>query len=94
MANFQAVLMHGSRGGEGTYRFEGPDTLLKKSPVKAARVFMEYLEATHPALGHIDYEINAALKNKDKQVVTILGNLVFHGDDEQPFMCMISVAPD
>ena len=89
MATYEAILMHGNRGGEGKYSFEGKDDLLKRSPVKVLRAFLEYLDE-HAGIGHIDYEINAAMKNKEKGVVTALGNLVFHGDDEQPFICMIS----
>ena len=88
MATYQATLMHGERGGDGTYRFEGPDDLFTRSAMTILRAFMAHLEET-AGLGHIDYHFNAAMKNKDKQVVTALGSLLFHGDDEQPFVCMI-----
>lgn len=90
MAKYQAILMHGERGGEGRYVFEGNDDLLKKSPMKVLRLFMEHLDKT-AGLGHIDYEVNAAMKNKEKGVITALGNLDL-GNDTQPFVCMISHA--
>ena len=91
MATYNAVLMHGERGGEGNYSFEGDDDLLSRSPVKVMRAFLKHLD-DNAGLGHIDHEINAAMKNKEKGVVTALGNLIFHGDDAQPFVCMISAA--
>ena len=91
MATYTAVLMHGNRGGEGTHTFEGDADLMSRSPVRILRVFMAALEGK-AGLGHIDYEVNAAMKNEDKNVVTALGNLILHGDDTQPFVCMISPA--
>ena len=89
MAQFQMVMMHGERGGEGVYRFEAADDLLRHSPITVLRAAMAYLDA-HAGIGHIDYEVNAALKNADKGVVTAMGSLVFHGEDHQPFICFIS----
>ena len=43
-------------------------------------------------LGRIDYELNATMKSRDGKIVTALGNLIFHGDDVQPFIVMISAA--
>lgn len=89
MATFMMTLMHGDRGGEGTYMFEGPDDLMRHSPVTVLKAAMAHLDA-HAGLGHIDFEINAALKNSEKSVVTALGALVFHGEDFQPFVCFIA----
>ena len=83
--------MHGERGGDGSYEFDGPDDLFSHSAMTILRTFMAHLEAS-AGLGHIDYHVNAAMKNKEKQVVTSLGSLVFHGNDEQPFVCMINPA--
>ncbi len=93
MPTYSAVLMHGSRGGEGRYTFEGPEKLFKKTPVKIMRTFMEDLETRSP-IGHIEYEINAAIKNKEAGVVTVIGDLHFDEDNGQPFMCMITKAED
>lgn len=90
MANYEAYLMHGERGGTGVYRFEGPDDLLELTPVKTLRFFMEWLEtANETRIGHFDYAINAAMKNKEKGIVTGLGEFLFN-DGEQPFVCMIN----
>lgn len=91
MATYEAVLMHGERGGEGRHKFNGPDDLMEHSPITVMRVFMAYLDE-HAGLGHIDFHINAAMKNDKYGVVTVLGELVFAKDDHQPFACFISKA--
>ncbi|MCV6587389.1 MAG: hypothetical protein OIF47_17815 [Marinibacterium sp.] len=91
MTKYHAVLLHGARGGEGNYEFEGPDDLMRRSPVKVMRAFMEHLDQTAD-LGHLDYLINAAMKNSEKQVVTVLGEIDFSDTNAQPFVCMISPA--
>ena len=90
MATYLAQLMHGDRGGAGEYRFEGPDGLLAQTPASSVRLFMDHLDrAAH--LGHIEYELNAAMKNRDQGVVTALGCFVLSGE-EQPFVLFISAA--
>lgn len=91
MARYDAVMMHGNRDAEGTHPFDGPDDLLSHSPATVTRTFMQAMEATS-GVGHIDYELNATMKSKDNKIVTALGNLIFHGDDHQPFIVMISAA--
>jgi len=85
----KAVLMHGERGGEGTYRFDLPAEVAAETPVRIMRAFMEHAE-TRAALGHIDYEINAALKNREHDITTVIGEFVFAPDNRQPFACFIS----
>ncbi len=91
MASYTAILMHGNRSAEGTYRFEAEDGLLSRTPITVLRTFLEWVEE-HTPLDHIDYEVNAAMRNKDKGVVTALGSLHFEDDGDQPFVCMISEA--
>ncbi|MEM1050251.1 MAG: hypothetical protein AAGL24_29135 [Pseudomonadota bacterium] len=86
---YRVTLMHGDRGGEGKYSFEGPEDLLSSTPVRVMRRFMDSIEARN-GIGHIDYEINAAMKNKEHEIVTIIGEIQFENDNAQPFMCMIS----
>ena len=88
MTRYLGVLMHGNRGGEGRYEFDGPEDLLMKSPVRVMRAFMESIEAKS-AIGFVDYEINAAMKNDRHEITTVIGELVFETDN-QPFMCMVS----
>ncbi|MEO0912417.1 MAG: hypothetical protein AAFY59_05425 [Pseudomonadota bacterium] len=91
MATYKAVLMHGERGGEGAYTFDGPEDLFARSPVKIMRAFMDSVELER-SIGHIDYEINAAMKNKRGDIVTVIGELSFETGDPQPFAAMINPA--
>ena len=91
MANYLAVFMHGSRGGEGRYQFEGPDDLLKSTPVRIMRAFMDSVVAKN-GIGHVDYEVNAALKNDEHEIATVIGEIEFEHAGTQPFMCMLSRA--
>ena len=89
VAKYKAVMMHGNRDAEGVHPFEAADDLLSHSPVTVMRAFMTAMDSS-AGVGHIDYELNAAMKSKKGDIVTALGHLVFHGDNEQPFICMIS----
>ncbi len=89
MAQYVAQILHGNRAGEGEYTFEGPDNLMSHTPVKVMRAFMEHVDAA-AQLGHVEYTINAAMKNSRVGVVTVLGELEFSGNNHQPFVCMIS----
>ncbi|MEL6100618.1 MAG: hypothetical protein AAFV87_05465 [Pseudomonadota bacterium] len=89
MKTYHAVLMHGARGGEGRYDFEGDDDLLDRSPVKVMRACMDAIEE-RPDINHLDYVINAAMKNDEYRVVTVLGDIAFSEENHQPFVCMIS----
>ena len=71
--------------------FDGPDDLLSRTPVAVMRLAMDEIEKA-AGIGHLDYELNAALKNSEKGVVTALGTLIFHEKEFQPFTCMISAA--
>ena len=89
MSQFPAVVMHGTYGGEGRYTFAGPDDLLSKSPNRVMRALMES-DQVRDGLGFVDYGVNAAMKNKDLGVVTVIGELTIKKHGHQPFMCMIS----
>lgn len=90
MATYHATLMHGERGGEGTYEFEAEDGLIENSAMTMVRRFMEHL-TDNAGLGNFEWHVNAAMKNKEKGVVTALGELVLSGDEE-PFVCFITEA--
>ena len=90
MAMYSAVLMHGNRDAEGTYRFEGDDDLMARTPVRVMRAFMDWVGAKD-GVGLVDYELNAALKDEKSGTVTASGKLIFD-DGIQPFVCMITKA--
>ena len=89
MNTYVARMMDAETGSEGRYEFEADDGLLGKSPVKVVRAFMEHVDKDLFPHQHIDYELNAAFKNKGKKVVTAMGSLVTGHDPEIPFLLMI-----
>lgn len=91
MAKYKLEIMHGDRGGEGTYIFDAQDDLLSHSPMTVLKAAMTWLDA-HAGVGHIDWEVHAALKNKEKRIVTSMGHLVFHETDHQPYVVYITEA--
>ena len=93
MAEYLCIVMHGETGGEGRYRFHGPDALLTETPVRVFRKFMEMIDQNVFPSQHVDYEINAAMKNNERKVITVLGQMIFDGDPPAPFMAMISHVP-
>lgn len=92
MAQYRAVIMHGKRDSEGWYDFEGPDDLFTGTPIEVMRAFMTEMDAM-AHIGHIGYEVNAAMKNQRADTVTVLGQLHFDHGGDQPFICMISPKP-
>ena len=90
MTTYLTILIDGRTGGEGRYRFEGPEDLMERTPVRAMRAFMESVEARALLHGHQDYEINAAMKSPHHEVITTLGVMHLARGDRAPFMAMIS----
>lgn len=89
MARYGATIMHGKRDAERTIEFDGAEDLMSRSPISVMRAFMAYIDA-HANIGHVDYEVNTAMKSASAEVVTVLGELKFASGDHQPFMCMIA----
>ncbi|MEQ8604773.1 MAG: hypothetical protein RIB45_15775 [Marivibrio sp.] len=92
MARYTARMMDAATGGEGRYDFEGPDDLLRQTPVRVVRAFMEHVDRDMFPLTHVDYELNAAYKDQDRGVVTAMGSLIHDGDPPSPFLLMIAAA--
>jgi hypothetical protein len=90
MTTFTARIMDADSGNEGRYDFEGPEDLLTKTPVRVVRHFMEYVDKSLLPAQHVDYELNAAMKNQTKTVVTALGEFHFEHGGTSPFLMMIS----
>ncbi len=90
MTKYTAIVIDAETGGEGRYDFELGDEFLKKSPDKIVHAFMDFVDRDVLPAEHIDYEINAAIKNPASTVVTALGSLIREHDGALPFMMMIS----
>jgi hypothetical protein len=90
MASYTAWMTDAETGNEGVYHFEGPDDLFRQTPVRIVRTFMEHVDQRlFPAL-HIDYELNAALKHGEHQVVTAMGSLITEKGPGIPFTLFIA----
>jgi hypothetical protein len=90
MATYLARMLDANTGGEGQYRFEGPSDLFKKTADEIVGIFFDHVEK-EVLTQHVDWEVNAAFKNKERRVVTAIGSLVPAKDEpEMPFMLMIS----
>ena len=90
MTTYRARMMDASTGGEGIYDFEDGDALLARTPVRVIRTFMEHVGHELIPANYEDYELNAAFKNDDAQVITGLGNLILTNRPPIPFAVMIS----
>ncbi|MDQ0314082.1 hypothetical protein [Amorphus orientalis] len=90
MADYVASMMDAATGGENKYPFQGPDDLLDRTPVRIIRHFMEIVDRELLPAEQIDYELNAAMKNRQIGVVTAIGSLIRENGGEIPFLLMIS----
>lgn len=90
MAKFFARMMDASTSGEGSYTFEGPADLMQRTADEIVGVFFEHIERTVLS-GNVDWEINGALKNRDRRIVTAMGSLIPEKDDPpMPFLLLIT----
>lgn len=90
MATYVARVMDAETGGEGTYEFQAPRKLIKKSPIRAIKAFMEHADHNIVTGHHIDYHINAAFNNREKRVITGMGSLIATDESEMPFVLLIT----
>ena len=80
----------GDTGGEGRYDFSFDGDLLSHSPATVLRTFWESVDRDVLPTEHVDYKLNAAMKNRAGTVVTALGSMLREHDGAVPFMAMIS----
>ena len=90
MARFTANMMDAETGSGNHYEFDGPDDLLDRTPVRVIRHFMEIVDRDLLPRKHIDYELNAAMKNRAIGIVTAMGSMILEKGGEIPFLVMIS----
>lgn len=90
MAKYYARMLDAATNGEGSYTFEGPPDLMRRTADEIVGAFFEYVE--RDVLGkHADWEINGIMKNKDRNVVTALGSLIPERNEPHlPFLLLIS----
>lgn len=61
---------------------------MSQTPVRVMQTFMDTVDGTK-GQGHVDYAVNAPMKNDGIGVVTVLEGAPFSGRHGQPFICMI-----
>ena len=90
MPRYYARMLDANTSGEGSYAFEGPPDLMRKTADEIVAAFFEYIERDI-LKAHADWELNGAMKNKERDVVTAIGSLIPHKNDPPlPFLLMIS----
>jgi hypothetical protein len=90
MATFYARMLDAETNGEGAYTFEGPEDLMKRTADEIVTTFFDYVEQDLLKT-HADWEINGAMKNKERQIVTAIGSLIPEkSDPPMPFLLLIS----
>ncbi len=90
MATFYARMLDAATNGEGAYTFEGPEDLMKRTADEIVTTFFDYVEQDLLKT-HADWEINGAMKNKERQIVTAIGSLIPEkSDPPMPFLLLIS----
>ena len=93
MAIYRARMLDAETGQDGTYEFEAHDDLMNDTPVRVVRAFFEHVDRAAFPTKHVDYEINAAFKNRERRIVTCMGSLHFEGDvPPAPFLLMVAQA--
>jgi hypothetical protein len=82
MAEYRARMMDAEGGQEGVYDFKEQEDLLQRTPMAVVRSFFQHIDRTVFERHHVDYEINAAQKHRERGVVVAMGQ--FHLEGEQP----------
>ncbi len=91
MTTYTARMMDSGTGAEGSYRFEHRDDLMGRPADDIVAAFFEHAEREVFSRGHVEYELNGVVKNKDQNTVVAIGSLRMQGDaDYQPFTIFIA----
>lgn len=91
MSTYVARMMDSATGAEGSYRFEHREDLMGRPADDIVAAFFEHAEREVFSHGHVEYELNGVVKNKEQQTVVAIGSLRMQGDaDFQPFTIFIA----
>lgn len=90
---YTARMMDAKTGGEGYYEFDSTQDLFKKPADEIVAAFFDHIEKD--ILKHAsDWEMNSALKNRERRVVTAMGSLILDANEPPlPFLLMIAESP-
>lgn len=93
MATYVARMMDSATGAEGAYKFEHRDDLMDRPADDVVAAFFEHADREVFTRGHVEYELNGVVKNKQQKTVVAIGALHMQGDDDsQPFTIFIAPA--
>ena len=90
MATYRARITDAVTPTEGVHDFEASDDLMHDTPVRVVRAFFENVEREALLTTHEDWELNAAFKNAERNVVTCMGSFHIADQPTAPFLLMIS----
>lgn len=95
MVKYQVRLLDSVSGAEGAYAFEHREDLMTKPADDIVAAFFEYANREIFTRGHVIYELNGVIKNKQQGKVVAIGQM--HMDDERdddlrPFTIFIARA--
>ena len=88
---YLAAMMDAETGGSQEFRFESDADLFRKPAHDIVNAFIDSLSGEGGRPAPLHYELNSAIKKRQKQVVMATGSLIF-GHGEIPFLVMISPA--
>lgn len=90
MTTYYARILDAQNGNEAGYEFNGPPDLMQRAADDVVTVFFN--EMDHVVLqDQADWELNGALNNKERGVVTGIGSLIPKREAPPiPFLLMIS----
>lgn len=90
MTTYYARILDAQNGNEAGYEFNGPPDLMQQAADDVVGAFFD--EVDHAVLhDHIDWELNGALNNRERRVVTGIGSLIPKKEAPPiPFLLMIS----
>jgi hypothetical protein len=95
MATYVARMMDSATGAEGSYKFEHRDDLMSRPADDVVAAFFEHADREVFTRGHVEYELNGVVKNKEMKTVVAIGSLHMAEDagrEPQPFTVFISAA--
>jgi hypothetical protein len=96
MTKYNARMLDSVTGGEGAYKFEHRDDLMRAPADDIVAAFFEYADREVFHRNHVAYELNGVIKNKTQSTVVAIGTMHIEGqsdpEDMQPFTLFISRA--
>jgi hypothetical protein len=90
MTKYYARILDAENGNEAGYEFDGPPDLMGQAADDVIGTFFDQVDKLILE-DHVDWELNGALNNRQRRVVTAIGSLIPKaGTPPIPFLLMIS----